>query len=165
MHKYRRTGLVKSQRRGPGRSRGVPFSPPFIIASSAATCSNERAGHAGHPLLLSTGRRRSFLLPRSTLSPLLCWARIFVSVLGDLPPLNPFRREACFVLTNIIRLAKWKREASSLMTPCGTVHFAKLHTPVNYPGINRTTCNVILGMLHQRRTIITIAESTTQTPT
>jgi hypothetical protein len=47
-HKYRRTGLVESQQRGPGRSRGVPLFPPFIFASSAATCSNERAGHTGH---------------------------------------------------------------------------------------------------------------------
>ena len=39
---------------------------PHTFASSAATCSNERAGHTGHPLFPSTRCCHSFFLPSST---------------------------------------------------------------------------------------------------
>ena len=51
-YKYSAPGSSKEKRRGPGRSRGVLFPPFFIFASSAATCSNERAGHTGHLFFL-----------------------------------------------------------------------------------------------------------------
>jgi len=39
------------------------------------------------------------LLHSTTLSPLLCWAQIFISVLGNLPPSNSVRRGAYFMLS------------------------------------------------------------------
>ena len=55
--------------RGPAKwMRMFAWCPlfPYTFASSAATCSNERAGHTGHPLFPSTGCRHSFFLPSST---------------------------------------------------------------------------------------------------
>ena len=102
VHKYRCTRLVKSKQSRPGHSHGVPLFP-FIFASLAATCSNERAGHIGHPLSLSTRCHHSFLLSHSTTLFILSLsqAQIFVSVLGNLPPLNSVRRRACFMLSQL----------------------------------------------------------------
>src|SRR6266851_6515084 len=74
---------------------------PHTFASSAVTCSNERAGHTGHPYFLlpdAAVLSSSLAQPPHSLSHL-CWARIFISVLGDLPPSNSVRCGACFVLS------------------------------------------------------------------
>jgi hypothetical protein len=107
VHKYRCTGLVKSQRRGPGRSRGVHF-PPLLSLLCFVSCDVlQREGRPHGPFcFLSSLPDAAANTPPPSLNPFLpffsvCWAWIFVSVLSDLPPSNSFRHEACFVLTHV----------------------------------------------------------------
>ncbi len=76
-----------------------PLFPLYFCFVSRDVLQRESRPH-GPPLFPSTGRRRSFFFPSSTLFILsLSWAWIFVSVLGNLPPSNSVRRGACFVLS------------------------------------------------------------------
>src|SRR5216683_6499358 len=77
-----------------------PLFPLYFCFISRDVLQRESRPH-GPPLFPSTGRRHSFFLPSSTLFILsLSWAWIFISMLGNLPPLNSVRRGACFVLSS-----------------------------------------------------------------
>src|SRR5216683_2530715 len=89
--------------RGPAKQTRMfawcPLFPLYFCFISHDVLQQESRPH-GPPLFPSTGHRRSFFLPSSTLFILsFSWAWIFVSVLGNLPPSNSVRHGACFVLS------------------------------------------------------------------
>ena len=86
LHKYRHTGLVEGERRGPGRSRGVLF-PPFLSLLRQLQHAPTR-GQATRAILFSfffAERRCQY--SSSLAQPLFSSSRawIFVSALDDLP--------------------------------------------------------------------------------